>query len=72
MKVTFKGIAIKLLALGFISWIALAWCVTSIVSVDIKGKNQTCVRQCTGAYSSQICHTIVMPIQSAYASGFKP
>ena len=61
----------KLLTMCFFSFIALAGCVTSIDSVDTKGKNQACVRQCTGTYSSCIGNAMGMPAQSACASGFR-
>jgi hypothetical protein len=55
----------------FVSLFSLAGCVTSIDSVDTKGKNQACVRQCTETYSRCIGNAMGMPAQSSCASGFR-
>ena len=61
-----KKITVYLFCLG-----SLYGCVTSIDSVDTKGKNQSCVRQCTETYSRCIGNAMGMPAQSSCASGFR-
>ena len=63
----------KLLTLCFSSIIVLAGCFTapSIDSIDTKGKNQVCVRQCTETYSRCIGSSFGWSAQSACGSGYK-
>ena len=61
----------KLLTLCLLSFAALAGCAGGIDSVDTSGRNQACVRQCTGTYSSCIGNAFGISAQSACASGFK-
>ena len=61
----------KQLLFYFCLLISLVGCVTSIDSVDTKGKNQACVRQCTETYSRCIGNAMGMPAQSSCASGFR-
>jgi hypothetical protein len=61
----------KPLCIVLFSLMAITGCVTSIDSVDTKGKNQACVRQCTETYSRCIGNAMGMPAQSACASGFR-
>jgi hypothetical protein len=61
----------KVFIVGLLGSLILAGCVTSIDNVDTKGKNQACVRQCTGTYSNCIGNAMGMSAQSACASGFR-
>ena len=61
----------KLLALGFTGFIALTGCASSIDSVDVTGKNQACVRQCTTTYSNCVGGTYAISAQNACASGYR-
>lgn len=61
----------KSLGLFLLSPIILAGCVSGIDSVDTKGKNQECVRQCTGVYSACIGSALGAGAQNNCASGFR-
>jgi hypothetical protein len=49
----------------------LLGCASSIDSVDVSGKNQNCVRQCTTTYSSCVGGTYAISAQSACTSGYR-
>jgi hypothetical protein len=61
----------KLLTLCFFSLVALAGCASSIDSVDVSGKNQACVRQCTGTYSNCVGNAFGIAAQNACGSGYR-
>jgi hypothetical protein len=60
----------RLLSLSILGLVALAGC-TSIDTEQFKSKNQDCVRQCTGVYSSCMSGAMGLIAQSGCSSGFK-
>ncbi len=54
-----------------IGLLGLSGCASSIDSVDVSGKNQNCVRQCTATYSSCVGGTYAISAQNACASGYR-
>ena len=61
----------KLLSLLLLGSIGLVGCASSIDSVDVSGKNQACVRQCTATYSGCVGGTYAISAQNACASGYR-
>lgn len=61
----------KLLSLLLLASISIIGCAASIDSVDTKGKNQDCVRQCTGVYSACIGNALGIAAQNNCASGYR-
>ena len=60
----------KLLSLLLFGTMGIVGC-TSIDTAEFKGKNQDCVRQCTGVYSSCMSGAMGLIAQSGCSSGFK-
>lgn len=64
----------KSLALSLFSFVALVGCASSIDNVDVSGKNQACVRQCTGTFSNCVGGSTgigAVQAQNACASGYR-
>lgn len=61
----------KLSIAVFFTSIFLVGCAASIDSIDVSGKNQACVRQCTATYSSCVGGTYAISAQNACASGYR-
>lgn len=60
----------KLLSLLLLGTIGIVGC-TSIDTAEFKGKNQNCVRDCTGVYSRCMSGAMGIIAQQGCASGFR-
>jgi hypothetical protein len=60
----------KLLSLLLFGTIGVVGC-TSIDTAEFKGKNQNCVRDCTGVYSRCMSGAMGIIAQQGCASGFR-